>query len=283
MERGETLDPGEGLNSRDFGLKVPMRKILACAVLSLAAVQCFAGVSFVAKTRSDAGGDVRVRAWVSGSRAKVVFLESQNGGYASGDYMVSPDEGKTMYLVSPATRTYTKYDVQSMMTGMAGLIEGIHGVMKVSLEAPRVEKLLEEDGGLIAGLPTRHYRYRTSYTATMNMLGSRKITNTIEEDIWATDKLVDPALGVWLKKQPLSTGDAELDKMIRIEMDKVKGFPLKRVTVSHEVNSSGAQQTTRSEMEVTEVKQMAIPLSQFRIPADYKEVVPKRELDKDDD
>ncbi len=257
-----------------------MRKALSisCFVV-MAAAYCLAGVEFVAQTRSDGGGDVTVHAYVSGARAKVVFVESQADDYAIGDYMLSPDEGKTLYLISPATKTYTKYDVQAMMAGMGGMVQGMRGMMKVNFESPKIEKLLEEDGGLLAGLPTRHYRYRTSYTVSMHITGAKKVSTVLEEDIWTTDKLVDPALKVWLKQEPPSTGDEQVDKMIRAEMAKVQGFPLKRVTVTRTGDANG-EHSSRSEMNVLEVKQVRVPLSVFAMPRGYREVPPKRVIEE---
>jgi hypothetical protein len=246
----------------------------------LATAHAFAGVEFVAQTRSDDGGDVTVHAFVSGSRAKVLFVESEAQIYNVGDYMLSPDEGKTLYLVSPATKTYAKYDVQAMMSGMGGMVQGMRGLMKVSFESPKIEKLLEEDGGTIAGLPTRHYRYRTSYTVSMHITGAKKISTVTEEDIWTTQQLADPALKVWLKQEPPSTGDEQVDGMIRAEMSKVQGFPLKRVTVTRTSDATG-EHSTRSEMNVLRVKQVTVPVTTFVIPRGYREAPPKRLMDED--
>jgi uncharacterized protein DUF4412 len=257
-----------------------MRKaLIVCCFVLPAAAYCLAGVEFVAQTRSDGGGDVTVHAYVSGTRAKVVFVESQADAYAVGEYMLSPDEGKTLYLVSPATKTYTKYDVQAMMAGMGGMVQGMRGMMKVNFESPKIEKLLEEDGGLLAGLPTRHYRYRTSYTVSMHITGAKKVSTVMEEDIWATDKLADPALKVWLKQEPPSTGDEQVDKMIRAEMAKVEGFPLKRVTVTRTGDANG-EHSSRSEMNVLNVKQVRVPESEFAMPRGYREVPSKRAVEE---
>jgi hypothetical protein len=257
-----------------------MRQLVVCiCFLLIATTHTLAGVEFVAQTRSDDGGDVTVHAFVSGSRAKVVFVESEAELYASGDYMLSPDEGKTLYLISPATKTYTQYDVQAMMKGMGGMVQGMRGMMKVTFESPKVEKLLEEDGGPIAGLPTRHYRYRTSYTVSLHMTGAKKVSTVMEEDIWTTGQLTDPALKVWLKQEPPSTGDEQVDKMIHAEMSKVEGFPLKRITVTRTTDANG-EHSSRSEMNVLEVKQVRVPETEFAMPSGYREVPPKRLLDE---
>ena len=251
-----------------------MRRLIAA--LLLVAMPSFAGITFTAKTISDEGGDVTVRALVSGSRAKVTFLKSDSKVAAVGEYMLSPDQGTTLFLVSPGTRTYTRYDTRTMLSGMGQMVQGMRGMMKVTFESPKVEKILDEDGGLIAGLPTRHYRYRTSYVVSMHITGDRKATTEIEEDIWTTTHLTDPALAIWLKKGPAATGDEQLDGMIRAEMDKVQGFPLKRITVTHMHDVTGAVRNSRVEMQVTQVKRIAIAAAEFRIPKSYKEVPNKR-------
>ena len=222
-----------------------MRKFLiACLFAVIAVPHALAGVEFVAQTRSDGGGDVTVHAYVSGARAKVVFV-----------------------------------DIHAMMAGMGGMVQGMRGTMKINFESPKIEKLLDEDGGTVAGLPTRHYRYRTSYTVKVNMPGARPISTVVEEDIWATQQLADPALKVWLKQEPPTTGDSQVDEMIRAEMAKAEGFPLKRVTVTRTVDALG-EHTNRSEMDVLELKRVQVPAKEFLIPRGYVEVQPRRLTDQ---
>jgi hypothetical protein len=250
--------------------------LLLCGTVSL-----WAGITFTAKTISDEGGDVTVRALVSGSRAKVTFLQSDGKIAAAGDYMLSPDEGTTLFLISPGTRTYTRYDTRAMLSGMGLMVRGMRGTMNVTFESPKVEKILDENGGMIAGLTTRHYRYRTSYVVSMHVTGDRKATTEIEEDIWTTTHLTDPALAVWLKKGPAATGDKQLDSMIKAEMDKVQGFPLKRIAVTHTHDATG-EHNSRVEMQVTQIKTIPIADAEFVIPKSYKEVPNKRLFDAED-
>jgi hypothetical protein len=67
--------------------------------------------------------------------------------------------------------------------------------------------------------------------------------------------------------------------MIRAEMAKVQGFPLKRVTVTRTVDSRG-EQKSRSEMDVLEVKQRDVPDAEFAMPRGYREVPPKRAFEE---
>ncbi|HEX7425182.1 MAG TPA: hypothetical protein VF311_15040, partial [Terriglobales bacterium] len=93
----------------------------------------------------------------------------------------------------------------------------------------------------------------------------------------------DPALAIWLKKGPAATGDEQLDGMIRAEMDKVQGFPLKRITVTHMHDVTGAVRNSRVEMQVTQVKRIAIAAAEFVIPKSYKEVPNKKLFDSSED
>lgn len=252
-----------------------VRKLAVMAAFALA-LPSVAGIRFTAETRSEGKTETKVSAIVSGSRAKVTFLQGGTGVAAAGDYLLSPDAGRTLYMVSPATHTYTRYDVSSMLSGLGIMVHDIRGLMKVTFESPKIEKIAETDGGRIAGLPTRHYTYRTSYTVSMQSPNVHKVTTTIEEDIWTTSQVTDSALGVWLKKDQPATGDEELDRMIRGEMDKVQGFPVKRVTVTHTLDSKGVEHIARSEMEVTALEQVSVPDLDFAIPGDYREVRPVR-------
>ena len=258
-----------------------MNKVVRiAAVLALLSASAFAGVRFEAVTRGDDGlVDARVRAVVSGSNIRVEYLESASGMAGVGEYMLSRDGGKTLYWVEPSTRTYSKYDTDAMMSAMGSMVQGVRGAMRVRFEAPKIEKLLEEDGGLVAGVATRHYRYRTTYTASAESLGMVKTTtNTVEEDIWTATALSDAGLGAWLNKQPAKTGDVQFDSIIAAEMGKVQGFPLKRITVTRSVNPSDhKEQVTRAEMEVLSLTPAPVSESEFQLPANYVEVKPRRE------
>jgi hypothetical protein len=42
------------------------------------------------------------------------------------------------------------------------------------------------------------------------------------QDIWSTEELADPALGVWLKRDPPTMGNVGIEKVIAAEMSKMK-------------------------------------------------------------
>jgi hypothetical protein len=238
------------------------------------AAQSFAGVTYTAKTTSEGGRGASlhnsvVKAWVSGDKARVEFEESASPMTGKGRYIVTSDGGKTMYMVNPKEKNYFKWEMEGMM-GTAG---GVMKMMNMKFSNPKVEKLGEEPGGTVLGMPTTHYKFRTSYTMEMSMMTIHKKTATVnEQDIWATPKLVDVGLGVWLRKTPPKFGDEELDNLVKAEMGKMQGFPLKTVSKVSSTDEKGNTEVTTTTMEVTEMQPSSVPDSTFVIPADYRQV-----------
>jgi Domain of unknown function (DUF4412) len=254
-----------------------MKRLILFLILTLTALPAFAGIHYKAVTKTEGAqnqaGNMEVEGWVSGDKARVEFKESGNPVAREGAYLITKDAGKTVYLVDPEEKTYAEWDLQAML-GMAGAVmQGMGPLLKMEFSDPKVEKLLDEDGGTVAGQPTRHTRYRTSYNMKVKVLGMGNEANVVtEQDIWATDRLQDVALGVWLRSDPPRTGNPQFDKLIAAEVDKAKGFPLKTVTVSTTTQKKGKTTTTRSTMEVTQLDTSAdVAAASFEIPAGYQE------------
>jgi hypothetical protein len=249
------------------------------AVLALAAAPAFAGIHYKAATRTESAqargtGDMQVEGWVAGDKARVEFRESSNPVAKKGAYLITKDGGKTIYIVDPEDKTYAQWDLQAMLGLAGGIMNGMGPLLKLEFTDPKVEKLLDEDGGTLLGLPTRHVRYRTSYAITVKVFGMGNTSDVVsDQDVWATQRLQDAALGVWLRSDPPRTGNEQLDKLIASGRGKMQGFPLKMVTVSTNTDKKKGKQTvTRSTMEVTQLDTAAaVPATSFEIPAGYKE------------
>ncbi|MES1245453.1 MAG: DUF4412 domain-containing protein [Acidobacteriota bacterium] len=254
------------------------QKFILTLILALAALPAFAGVHYKSVTKTEdaqtRGSSMEVEGWVAGDKARVEFKESGNPVARQGSWLLTKDGGKTIYLVDPEEKTYAEWNLQAMLGLVGNVMQGMGPLLKIEFSDPKVEKLLEEDGGTVAGLATRHYRYRTSYIMKMRVLGMANEASVVtEQDIWATDRLQDVALGIWLRSDPPRTGNEQFDKLIAAEAGKTRGFPLKTVTVSTTTQKKGNKQTvTRSTMEVTQLDTSAtVPGSSFEIPAGYKE------------
>lgn len=264
-------------------MKRPLtRSILGAALFLAVAVPCFAGIHYKSVTKTEGAGqagEIQAEGWVSGDNAKVMFTESAgNPVLREGMYLITKDGGRTLFLVNPEEKTFAEWSLQGMLGAVGTIMTGMGPLLKIQFSEPKVEKLLEEDGGTVAGLSTRHSKVRTSYSMTVKVLGMGNTTDVVsEQDIWATTRLADAGLGVWLRAEPPRTGHAELDKLIAAEAGKIQGFPLKMVTVSTSTSKKGKAQTTRSTMEVTQLDGgAAVPASTFEIPAGYEktEILP---------
>jgi hypothetical protein len=264
-------------------------KVLLVGAAFLAATPVFAGIHYKSTTRTESEGaraqssDIQAEGWVSGEKVKVAFLTSNGNPMAqAGTYILSKDGGKTIYLVNPQDKSYAEWSLQGMLGAVGAIMNGMGPLLKVQFADLKSTKLGEDDGGTVVGLPTRHYKYRTTYTMTVRVLGMGNTADVVsDQDIWATSKLTDAGLGVWLRAEPQRTGNAEFDKLIAAETGRFQGFPLKVVSVSTSTPKKGDKKTTtRSTIEVTSLDANAsIPASTFEIPAGYKEtqIAPTRE------
>ncbi len=254
------------------------KSLILSLVFTLAALPSFAGIHYKAITKtqdaSNKANNIEVEGWVAGEKVKVEFKEAGNNPMAKkGAYLISKDGGRTIYFVDPAEKTYAEWDLQAMLGMVGNVMQGMGPLLKIEISDPKVEKLLEEDGGTVSGQPTTHYRYRTGYNMKIKVMGMGQETAVVtDQDIWATEKLKDLALAVWLRADPPRTGNEQVDKLIAAEVDKTRGFPLKTVTVSTTTQKKGKQTVTRSTMEVTQLDtSVDVPASSFEIPAGYEE------------
>ncbi len=245
------------------------------AAVALIASQALAGIYYEAKTTAAGrkGADMQnstVRAWVAGDKAKVEFTDSENPMAKTGMYMITVDGGKTAYMVNPEDKQYFEWDIDSL-AGMAG---GMMKMMNLKFTDPKVVKLDEKPGEAIAGLPTVHYTYQITYGQSMKFMMIKKNSKISKvQDVWTAPKLVDKALGAYLRKEPPSMGDESFDALMRAEMSAMQGFPLRMKTVQTETDEKGKSETTTTTIEVTKLElEFATPDKTFAIPPDYEKV-----------
>ena len=248
------------------------RALTAAFVVLLAATAASAGVTYTAVTNAEGRGSEQMnqtmKVWANDNGMKAEFTESNNPMMGEGTYLLTSDAGKTFYLVNPKDKTYSQWNMEGMMQ-FAG---GVTKMMNMKFSNPKVEKLGEEPGPAIAGLPTTHYTFRTSYTMEMSFMGMHQASTIVKtEQIWAAPKLVDAVLFAWMRKSAPKFGNEEFDKLVQAEMETVKGFPLKRVAETVTTDKNGRSQTSRMTMEVKDLQMTLVPDSTFALPAGYKE------------
>ena len=264
---------------------------LIALLLLAAAPAALAGIRYTAVTSTEGGGgnqETTVDAWVDGAAAKVVFRESATPMLEEGSYVVTKDGGKTLYLVNPKEKTYAEWNLDAMLQMVGNMMQAMGPMLNFQVDNVEVKELGSGPGPAMHGLATTHTKFHTTYDMKIKVLGMGR-TNHVESDqeIWSTQELGDPALGIWLRKEQ-PTGFGELDKLVKAEMDKVQGFPLKSVTRTTTTGQKGKrEQTTVSTMEVTELDRSAsIPASTFEIPEGYTQseaMVPQQEGEQKED
>jgi hypothetical protein len=259
----------------------PRQAALAAAVLALLAGPALGAVHYQATTTTDGpqGESVKmvVEGWIDGEKARIEFRESGHPLAASGSYLVTLDGGRNVFLVNPEERTFTRWDVEAMLKLAGSVLQGMGSLVKIEFGEPQVERLLDEDGGQVAGLATRHLRFRTAYSTQVKVLGMKQASQTEStQDLWVTGELTDLGLGVWLRAEPPRTGNENLDRLIASGLGTIQGFPLKAVTVSKSTGGRKGQRETvvRSETVVTEldIRAPAVDPARYQIPQGYTEV-----------
>lgn len=252
-----------------------MRKFNATVVILVcfAVAQVHAGIIYTSVTKSEGpvnpqapSMNMTTKGSVEGEMMKMEFTESANPMMKTGNYMLTKNAGKLMYLVNPADKSYMEWDVERLMSGM----NSMKSMMNMKFSSPKIDKTLDEAGPRILGYPTRHLKFTTSYTMEMNMMGM-KMNTTIrsEEEIWATEKLNAAGFKAWAKAAGMKTGDEELDKLIESQKSKIQGFPLKMININTTTDHTGNTHTSKMITEVTDIKETQIPASSFELPAGY--------------
>ena len=140
-------------------------------------------------------------------------------------------------------------------------------MMNMKFTDPKVEALGEEPDGLIAGVPTVHYRFRTTYTMSMSFMMMKKNVQGGE----GRRDLGRPQAGRrrardLAAQDPAQDGQRGPGRLIKAEMGKVQGFPLKRKTMTTSTDEKGKIEITTVTMEVTELQMVPVPDSTFEIP-----------------
>ena len=97
-------------------------------LLLAAALPAAAGTHYTAETTTtgpDAEQATSVEAWVDGAAAKIVFHESGTPVLEKGNYIVTTDGGKTLYLVNPEEKAYAEWDLEAMLQMVGSVMQAM--------------------------------------------------------------------------------------------------------------------------------------------------------------
>ena len=219
---------------------------------------------------SNQSSEMNGRATVDGQRTRVDFLSGS--AYPPGTYVISTDGAKKLLFVDPLQKTYTEFNAMAIAAAI-----GTTNI-KISNLQSSVVKL--EDGRIIAGVPTDHYRLTMSYEITVNL--RHAITQSVRTTIdkWTTVRFGEGATAAF--DSATQTGNPQIDELIAAETTKIKGFPLKQtiqvVTLSQLPSSKESQlqlpstRTRTHEMTVTSISEIQPKDAIFSIPAGYRKL-----------
>ena len=259
--------------------------LLAAAVFLGFSSTSFAGVTFTQITTVDGEKTSVTKVSADGGNAKMEMVESPDNPFMPpGSYMLVADS--EMLLVNPAARTYARFDA-SMFAGMAGMA----GPMEFT--DVKFEKVVDEPGENIEGYSTRHYRFKSSWSMSLQGMPMKTESSTVE-DLWTTTAIDLPAM-------PMGSSGGGTPSQVTALVEnqglrQVEGAPLKHVSVQSTKTSMGAMPglgglgarlggrmlggaagaaggggDTTTTVEVTDIEEVDIPAATFAIPDGYQE------------
>jgi len=239
-----------------------MKSFLYSVVIALVALDATAGITYDFRTTtsglqaSEQNGHVSV----DGTNLRMEFVAGDGAMFQDGAVAISHNAGGKIDVLDSQNKTYWELDIESLKAG------AIADMVKMSNE--KVDVKDAGDGGKIEGYPTQHKIVTASADMTVGNAPAMRLELTMES--WTTEK-IPVAAAAFFQRHFGSTGLPMLDKLIAVQSDQVKGFPLKQVTNIKVVQPGGAaNMEMTSTTSVTNVKTKAIAPALFTIPADYK-------------
>ena len=257
-------------------MKLPNRiAAIALVVAAAFATPAAAGLYFeqtVETTGRGQAADMRVRGWADGDKVRIDYLDSQHGVLKEGQYLLTRDGGKTVFLIDPERKTYSQWDMAAVFSMLGNLEEASAGMVKIDFREPIAEPLGTRRGEPLLGYETNRHRWRTGYVMDMKVAFMDR-SDRIEtlSEAWVTPTLDDPALRIWFNATPPTTGDPELDLILTAQTERIDGMVLKLVQDTTTTDKKGKQSTSRTVMEVTTLRRETPEPAVFAMPVGYTE------------
>lgn len=241
--------------------------LLFCALPALAALQ----YEFVQKNTTDdkiaPNTDLTGRATIDGTRSRIDII----GGtvYPPGTYVISNDASQRLYFVDPSKQWYTEFNAAGVATSL--------GASNIQIENIKSSFDLQQDRPVLLTIETEHSRLRLSYDITVTKK-TIPVRAHVETDIesWNTSKFGDVLASS--VAAIASSGDTEIDQLLRAETSKLRGFPLRQTITTRTTfllpgRSKLDVPTTRTtirETWVTAIQETPPNAALFSIPKTYR-------------
>jgi hypothetical protein len=239
--------------------------LLALCVVTLAGRQAaFGAVAFEAVTKTAIGGAVdpasstMVRGWADGDRGRVELAGGRGALLSEGSVLFTEDRAATATLFDAPRRTCFPWSGTGSPSAKRP--------MPVEIRDVSVEKTVDEAGPEMLGRATHHYRFEISWQTPAQSGSSDAMWRwETTEELWTTEELNEPAMGLWLHTRARPSGDANADGQVQAALSEVAGIPLKRSTVLR-VHGESSEMVTTITTEVTKLEEKALPADTFEVP-----------------
>ena len=261
-----------------------MKTILLAISLLLAvtgvhgAVQYEFRQTFNSDVESMPSNDMTGRAWIDGDRYRVEFLSGS--AFRAGTYVISTNGAKQQVWVDPAKKAYIEVNTASVASAL--------GAARITISNKKIDVTQMPDHPIIAGLPTDHYRLAMSYDISVpfgQILLKQSVSTVIDK--WTTT-VYEGVAESFLAASTIHTGNADIDDLVAAENGKVKGFPLRQMTVVTTVNATPRMQgsqipatqthTQTHDLTITAIEAKPdLAATMFQIPAGFHKADPVRD------
>lgn len=257
-----------------------MKKTLVLMLMVLLfTVFTYSGIEWTTTIKSSGKGkrasnDIATRTSAQGGNVKQVFegVANENMMQFQDGYWLFRSDDENIYIVNDAKQNYMTISIDGLLqvTGMLGQL------VKITIKdhSINVEKLPSEK---ILGYDCNHVRITTEYTMKIKIAIIKQTMKIYEvKEIWGSNDVpgIKDVHKGFLEKN-FKTGIADLDEMLKEQMEKQKniGFPLK--LISHTVNKNKKGKVkgeTKTHMTVTKIEKKTFEDSFFQVPQGYEHV-----------
>lgn len=288
------------------------RTLIALAATGFACLPAFAGTFVkerrVTETKGEGTTTELVELVVDGGKARITMSGAENPMLAAGGYMLVRDNA--FFIVNPSERTYVRMDeaemqamgaeARQMQAQQEAAMEAQGGGGKKTLAHFEFKQLVDEEGPVMLGLPTRHYKFLLKYKVSQALPGQMPgmtMDETVDrtEEFWATTaaQLNGPAdMGLADSFMGGEEGDGgEPAQILQAEQTmEAKGLKLRSIVELKESSAMGGamgamarlstlgmaggsdKSESRRTTEVLELRQATVPAGTFDVPGGYREV-----------
>jgi hypothetical protein len=241
---------------------------------------------FVVRSTSSQTGNkesvmMRGRGVFAGDNAKIEILDSgpmagDNNTFGNkGSYFLMAEGGKKMLLVDPSQKTYLEWDMQSMVAGLAKMMNALGGLVKMEMSDFKMDTQELGAGETIQGYPTRHVRTNQNYTITARVFGKTHVSKsetTVDYYFAPRLKAKNPFIQnsqAWANSFDMFNNPDYKAQMAAAQA-KLTGVPVKTVVRTISTDEKGKQQTSVVTSEMLNFRNLDVPKSEFEIPSGYQ-------------